>query len=401
MSRLPLNGVTILDFTWQIAGPIATKTLMELGARVIRVESSAKIDGMRILPPHPPEFQDLNHSGGIHVVNSCKESISINLKMPGAIGAVQDLLPAADVVISNFAPGVMEKLGFSFDDVRQLNPRVVYITMPAVGSTGPKRHWRALGVNVAAIVGLTYLTGFPDDPPQSAGVVYPDFAANPFHAAVAAIAGLTTVRDQGEGVWIDLGQYESTAVLVGPHVLAEGVSGVATPRMGNRHQWMVPQGVFPTRGVDKWIALSVASDREWEALVSVLDLPDRLEWRSFIGRTRDQDRLEEAVAERTKEFHGHDLMSRLQAAGVRAGVAQTLDDVVERDVYLSTSFMHTREKDGIEYRVPGPAFRSDQWDPPVGLLSDMGADTERILRDVGGLDSTEIDRLRASGAIDH
>jgi benzylsuccinate CoA-transferase BbsF subunit len=403
MEKLPLAGVTVLDFFWQIAGPLATKALLELGARVIRVESSTRPDNLRLSglrsgpQAHPGGFKDLNHGGVLHSCNSCKESIAVNLNTPEGSALIKRLIPHVDVVTNNYTAHAMEKWGLTFADVREVNPRIVYISMPAMSTTSPRRDWKASGVQVNAVSGLNTVMGLAGDPPSGPGPIYADFAGNPYHAATAVIAGLELVRRTGHAVAIDIGQYEATAALVGTEMLAETLLGTPTPRLGNRHPWQCPHGVFPVAGWDRWIAIAVGTDQQWTSLASVLDLPRRAEWATFVGRKRDEDALEREIAARTREQDGDALMERLQTASVPAAVVQTMENVVRTDTYLGGEFFRTFVKDGYEYRISGPAFHVEGACPPVGMLADIGADTESVLATLAGLTTEEIAGLRARG----
>lgn len=394
MGGLPLHGVTILDFFWMIAGPLGTKALLELGARVIKVESESRPDNMRILGPYPDGFEDINHPGGLHSVNSCKESIAVNMKLKAGRELIRSLLPHVDVVTNNYTPEKMAQWGLSFEEVAAINPRIVYLSMPAMGRFGPRKDWRAYGHQLSAIAGLNAITGFEGDPPSGPNVIYPDYSGNPFHAAAAIIAGLEFVRRAGRAVEIDVSQYESTAALIGQHVLAETLSAGPGVRLGNRHPWQTPHGVFPSAGFDRWIAISVATDAQWEGLCQVLALEPPCEWQTFLGRKRDEDRVEQAIADRTARRDGYELMAELQRARVPAGVVQTIEDLVQRDPYMAEQFFRRFTKDGVEYRISAPAFHIAGSEPPVGLLSDLGADTDTVLSELARLDAGGIAALR-------
>jgi crotonobetainyl-CoA:carnitine CoA-transferase CaiB-like acyl-CoA transferase len=401
MKRL-LQGVKVVDFTWIGAGSYTTKLLADLGADVIKIETSERLDSLRLARPFKDKIQGVNRSGYFADRNSSKRSITVNVKREEGLALVKQLIKAANLVTNNFTPGVMEKLGLGYDVLRALRPGIVYAAMSMQGRDGPDRGDLGYGLTIGAITGIQHLTGLPDRDPAGTGTNFPDHIPNPTHTAFAILAALRHQRRTGQGQAIDIAQTEPTLALLGPSIMNCLVNGVVDNRRGNSHPQMAPHGVYPCHGDDRWIAIAVNGDPAWQALRGELDLPDAAQWRQTQGRLADRAALDEAMALATREREPVALMEALQRAGVAAGVVQDARDVLQHDPQLAArghwiTLIHPEVGPSTYNSAP---FRfSDAESSPSAPAPLLGQHTREICGELLGLDAADIDRLAAAGVL--
>ena len=401
MKRL-LEGVKVVDFTWIGAGSYTTKLLADLGADVIKIETSTRLDSLRVARPFKDKISGINRSGYFADRNTSKRSITVNVKHEEGLKLVKQLIAQANLVVSNFTPGVMEKLGLGYDVLKSIRPDIVFASMSMQGATGPDRNDLGYGLTIGAITGIQHLTGLPEREPAGTGTNYPDHIPVPGHAAFAIIAALRHRRRTGEGQFIDIAQTESTMAMLGPSIMNYLVNQEVDNRRGNTHPQMAPHGVYPCTGEDCWIAIATATDAQWTALRQVLGLADEARWASVVGRLADREALDRAVAESTKGREAIALMEALQEAGVAAGAVHDASDVLRRDPQLAARG-HWVEMDhpemGASTYNSAPFRFSDAASAPSSPAPLLGQHTREICRECLALNDSEIDRLIACGAL--
>lgn len=400
-SKLPLSGIRVLDFCWLGAGSYCTKLLADMGADVIKVESAARLDSLRLAPPYKDGVSGVNRSGYFADRNTSKRSITIDMKHPRALAIVKQLLEDSDVISNNFTPGVMQKFGLGYDDVRKMKPDVIYLAMSMAGSEGPERSYLGYGASMVSLTGLHELSGLPDREPAGTGTNYPDHIPNPCHAAFALLAALRHRRRTGEGQFIDLAQVEPTVALLGPTLLDLTANGRVQQRRGNRHAAMAPHGVYPCEGEDRWIAIAVRDDEAWHRLRTGLGSPSwamEARWDRAESRLAHADELDELLAHATRPHDATTLMKKLQALGVSAGVVQNARDVVECDPQLA----HRGHWVTLDHPEMGPAmynkppFRFSHTDVQVRSAAPLlGQHTREVLRELLNFSEEQCDELVA------
>lgn len=402
-----LTGLTVLDLTWVLAGPFATKLLGDHGASILKVESARRSDPTRFAPvfqfsdaePHPDGSNYFNN------LNRNKRSITLNLRVASARKALAGLVAKSDVVIENYSAGMLEGMGFGYEALRELRPDVVYVSMSGLGHTGPVRDYVSYNDVVSALSGLSSLTGERGRPPV--GVIFglADISAG-HHAAIAVLAALEHRKRTGRGAHIDLSQLECMTSQLGPVLARYSSTGQLPEPSGNDDPTMEPHGVFPCLGRDRWCAIVARTDAEWSLLCTHMDRPDlaadpRL--RDLRGRKKNAADLRAAVTRWTRTLPATDVAERLQRSGLAAGVVQDGRDLVEHDPQLKAraylqlvehpragEFLH----EGLPARMsvtPGAITR------PAPLL---GQHTDEILQEFVGLDEAAIASLRADGALE-
>lgn len=410
-----LSGLRVLDFCWVGAGALVTQTLALHGAEVIKIESRARPDNLRVAPPFRPGTSGLDASGYFASRNANKKSFALNMRHPAASALARRLARMSSVVTSNFRPGVMERWGLGYEDLRADEPGLIYLTMPMQGTTGPNRDYAGFGSTIAALAGLVEPSGLPGRVPVGTGTHYPDHVPNPGHALVALLAAIVHRNRTGRGGRIELSQYESTVSLVGPAIIQYSVTGEQPPRQGNRVPDAAPHGVYPCAGPDTWIAISVRTDAAWAALVDVLTAERPSSARSLTlssarssalsaerfavaaGRKEHEAELDTGLAEATAGWERWELMGRLQEAGVPASVVETAADVFDDPVLAARGYWRA-----LDHPVMGPvraASAAHLWDgapvQPASPAPLLGQHTEQISRDLLGLSAAEYRRLVA------
>ncbi len=401
MKGLPLHGIRIADFSWLGAGSFATKIFADMGADVIKLETSTRLDSLRMGAPYRDGKPGVNRSGYFADRNTSKRSFTIDMKHPRALGVVRKLIVQSDVIANNFTPGVMEKFGLGYAAVREMKSDIIYLAMSMQGAEGPERDYLGYGSSIVSLTGLQELSGLPGREPIGTGTNYPDHIPNPCHAAFALLAALRYRRRRGCGQYIDLAQIEPTIALLGPTILDLTVNGRSHERGGNQHDWAAPHGVYPCAGKDRWIAIAAMTDRHWYDLIDVLGAPEwarGARWRSALDRRRNCIELDQLLGRETAKWEDAKLMAALQARGVPAGVVQNTEDLIKRDPQLAHRghWVKLKHAEMGETLYNGPPYRFSR--TPAQLRSPaplLGEHTREVGVELLGLSDSEVDELVA------
>lgn len=396
-------GLRILELGAGAAGPVATRYFAEQGATVIRVESSVRPDFLRLQHARSGEPVDLDAGPMFALLNPDKWSVSIDLRKPAGVDLVLRLADWADVVAQNYAPGAMEKLGLGPAQLLARNPSLIVVTSALFGQTGPQRHYPGFGGQGSAIAGFNHLTGWPDRESIGPYATITD-SLSPRYVALLIAAALLERGRGGGGQHIDVAQIETGVYSLSELVVRCSADGESVARAGNREEGAAPHGVYPCAGADAWIAIEVASEDEWNALVAAMGTPAWAREPRFAtaaGRVAHQDDLDARLAAWTRESGAYLLMAQLQGAGVPAGVVQHLDELLH-DPQLA----HRRHFVSLDHAVLGvlpyerSGFRlsaSDGGFDDSGPL--LGEDNDLVLGEILGLSAAEIEQLLVDDVI--
>jgi benzylsuccinate CoA-transferase BbsF subunit len=400
----PLDGLRVIDFTWVGAGALVTKLLADLGADVVKMESRARPDNLRLSPPYRPGADNLEGSGYFASRNSSKRSFALDMREPRARAIALRLAEQASLVASNFRPGVMERWGLSYEAVREVNPGVIYLTMPMQGSDGPHASFTGFGSTISALSGLVSMSGLRDRLPVGTGTHYPDHVPNPGHALVAVLAALFHHERTGEGQAIEVSQLESTINIIGPAVVDVSLRGEERPRVGNRAGGASPRGVFPCRGHERWCAISCRTDADWRRTARILGhaawITDR-RFGTLLDRKLHEDDLEGLIADATRSRDRGELVATLRARGVPAAAVNSSQDILEDPDLVARGYWQRMTHPVIgELAIARPPFRlgGDEL-PELRRPPLLGEHTAEVARDVLGLSDEEIERLMAEGVM--
>lgn len=400
----PLAGIRVLDFTWGGAGPFATKALADHGAEVIKIETSTHYDFPRTMGPYADRRKGINRSAYFTNRNSSKLGVTLNLKDKEAVALARKMVPRCDIVANNFRAGTLEKLGLGYQDVAALRPDVIYVSMPLQGSGGPQSEYSGVGHTLNVLSGIYGLTGYGPGDITGPGTNFPDHSVNPGHALVAILGALAYRRRTGLGQYIEVSQLESTLNLLGPTILAYSLDRRNPAPTGNASDTAAPYGVFRCKGEDRWVAISVADDRQWQGLARLAAgeaWASDARHASAAGRIANRQALNDSVAAWVAGQDAFDVMERLQAVGVPAGVVQDASDLVTRDPQLAAREHFVT----IDHPEMGPTVYNA---PPFKLSKSgcritrsaplLGQDNEAVFKEWLGIAEDDYARLQQAGA---
>lgn len=398
--RRPLEGIRVANFGWVWAGPVVGQTLAFCGAEVYKVESRARIDMTRTLPPFAEGVRGSDRSLSHHAGWAGNGSVTVNLKTAEGRELAKELIARCDVVVENFAPGVMERLGLGYDELRAVRPDLVMFSMPAAGLTGPLRDIRTYGLSLASLTGLDSVTGYAGGPPVPMENAFTD----PYNGIFGAFAILVALhhRDRtGEGQHIDYSQQEAVMQMLGPAFTDLEMNGRVAGTMGNRHPlgMAAPHGVFPSAGDDRWISIAVTDDDEWEALAG-LAAADGASWATapdlatLAGRLADLDALHERIGTWTAGHDHRELAGRLQAVGVAAAPVLSVGDLLDDPQYRARgTFVEVHHPLGFDETIYGAYVKTSRSDVRVEPGPVIGRDNEHVFLEILGLPRDRYDKL--------
>jgi crotonobetainyl-CoA:carnitine CoA-transferase CaiB-like acyl-CoA transferase len=307
----PLEGVKVLDLFWILAGPSSTRTLADYGATVVHVESMKHIDTLRAIPPYRFNNPHPEGAGGFQCVNANKLGLTLDIHEPEGRAIVMELVAWADVVTESFAPGVMASVGLDYATLREAKSDLIMISSCLMGQTGPWKNFAGFGNLAASVTGYQGHAGWPDCLPSGPHGAYTDFISARYNA-LAILAALEHRERTGEGQYIDQSQAEAGLHFIAPAFLDYTVNGKLREQVGNTDAVQRPHGVYPCQGKDRWIAIAVASDAQWEALCAAMERPDLLDQRDA-GEALDAE-----IRGWTEARVGGETESLLQARGIPA-----------------------------------------------------------------------------------
>lgn len=384
MADLPLSGIRVCDLTWIIAGPTATRVLADFGAEVIRVEHQQSVDPIRVGRPILGERTTLNNSGFFNYFNRNKKSVLLNVRHPLGMELLHKLIAVSDVVIENFSSGVLESWELGYEQQKAINPGVIYCSISGFGHSGRDKHFTTWGPTAQALSGLTLMSGLPGKPPAGWGYSFMDHTAG-YYGAIAIMMALHHRNRTGEGQHIDISQVEAGMILTGPAVLDYTVNGRSWRREGmppGNRAWepaMAPHNTYRCKGEDRWVAVAVRNDSEWQAMVRAMGEPAWAadsRFATLAGRLEHQDELDAQIGAWTGGREDYAVMMTLQAAGVPAGVCQKPGDRFESDEQLRarnwwTSMPHAEmgeqsEFDGVTPRLSYTPGQNRTASPLIG-----------------------------------
>ena len=419
-----LESIRILDFGWYLATAGATRFPAGLGAECIKVEwkshpdsrlgNQAPVGGRvarsRATGPLPP-INDPSMGGQFNNKNPGKRGISLNVRHPKGLEIARKLVSLSDVVTEGFSPGVMQKWGLGYEQLKLIRPDIIYVQQSGMGSQGVYGRFRTYGPLAASLSGLSEMSGLPEPAmPAGWGYSYLDWGAA-YSMALAILSALYHRARTGNGQWIDASQCEVGIALTGTAILDWSANGREWQRYGNRSPYKAaaPHAAFPCAGEDKWLAIACFSEQDWERLVCVAK---QCAWTSderfstLAGRIANQDALEAAISEWTSVHDAFVLMHQLQAAGVPAGVCQTAEDRCDVDPQLKALEWLT-EVSGMKigtWPVMEAAYKMSVSPPYVGGTIDRGApcygeDNEYVFGELLGMSSHEIRELSEQDVI--
>ncbi|MFH1486591.1 MAG: CoA transferase, partial [Chloroflexota bacterium] len=354
MAELPLTGLRVMDFGWVMAGPVLGHLLADMGAEVIKIESRGRIDACRRGRPmkreNKPEVEEFELVPLFHPLNRNKLSITINLSNPNSAWLLRELAKKTDIIVENFTPGVLDKAGLSYEELKEVKPDIIVIALSAAGQYGPLRDVRTYAPSITSLAGMDSLIGYEGEGPVgTVGISYADPNAS-VCGMVAVMAALYHRRRTGEGQYIDLPQMEAATALLGEAILDYTMNGRVASTIGNYHPVMVPHNNYPCKGDDQWVSIAVKTEEEWQGLVKAMGSPTWAKDGRFADafqRRKNIVDLEKRIAEWTRQYANLEVMETLQKAGVAAAPVNDIEDELTnphmqaRQVYVEVEHPYT------------------------------------------------------------
>lgn len=391
--RRALDGVRILDFTWVVAGPVATRILADQGAEVIKIERRDSLDlGSR-------------RGGFTGNLFRGKESTVINMSHPRGREIARQLVARSDVVIDNFSARVMRNWGMGYESLKQIRPDIIAVSMSGFGHTGPHKDYVSYGPTLQALSGYTLLMRHEGKEPAGWGYSYADMSGG-YSGALAVLMALWYRRRTGRGQFVDLSQFETISSVLGPALLDILANGATVAPCGNHSQEgpAAPHGIYRCAGHDRWCALTVFTQEEWDDFCRELGNPAWTSDRRFAtlpDRLQHQGELDRYVEEWTQQYTPEEVMARLQQAGIAAGVVANGEDL-DRDPQLSARdyWAQVQTPEGDPVTLDGPSVKLSATPGYVAAPGPLlGEHTDAVLRRLLGYSDADLARLKAERVV--
>jgi len=399
----PLTGLHVLDLSWVMVGPASGRALADLGADVIKVESSKRIDPVRTLGPFKDGKMGPERSVSYHNLNAGKRCIALDIRKPQGRDLVLRLCEWADVVLESFTPGVLDELRLAYRDLSARNPKIVMASTAILGQTGPDaKGTSGVGTMGAAMSGATYQFGWPDRPPSGPWGPWTD-AVTPRFIVASILAALHNRSRTDKGCYIDLAQAECGIQFMMPAYYEFAANGRIPERRGVAGSPLAaPQGVYPCVGKDRWVAIDASSQDRWTVLRNLIGgtlAESRFD--TIIGRLRNRDDLDRAIADWTRTRESDAVEAELQAARIPAHVvSRGLDLARDSDLRHVGHLVKINDPVIGECEIEGARASFDRTPtPPTRRGPRIGEHTNEILHEVCGLSESEIERLVTDGIL--
>jgi crotonobetainyl-CoA:carnitine CoA-transferase CaiB-like acyl-CoA transferase len=402
---MPLDGIRAIDLTTFWAGPQPAAILADFGAEVIKVEAIQRLDPFRAYgaPTNPTPERVYEWSSLFNAVNRNKRGITLNLTSDEGRELFKRLLIKSHVVLENYSPRVLTQFGLAYEVLREINPAIVLTSVSGFGQNGPWRDYVSFAAIGEALSGISSLTGYTDEGVLLQGVGVSDPYTG-LTAAFATLSALYVARETGKGQHIDVSQLEASLPFMADALMDFSLNQRTRTRRTNEDPSHAPHGCFPAKGEDAWIAISVATDGEWQSLLEVMGRPRWASDEKFatpLKRYRNRNELNALVAEWTRSQDKEQLSRDLQARKVSAAPVRSPSEQLSDPQLEATGFFQYVER---KYtgRHPYPSFpvRLDGVYPRIHRAGPtVGEDNHYVFTELLGLDTSELERLRKAGVI--
>ena len=398
MIERSLNGIRIVDLSMGWAGPLAARQLADMGADVIKVESCERFDWWRSWEATPEWIDDegAEKSSAFNMVNRNKRAITLDLEDTDGRDLLLRLVRTANAVVENFSGGVLPKLNLGYETFKRVNEKIILLSMPAFGSTGPWRNFRAYGSTVEQASGLPHLNGLAQDPPTMHHVAYGD-AVGGLNGAAALLVALRHQARRGEGQFVDLSQVEALFPLAAHGIMHYSATRSEVPRTGNQTAGAAPHGVYACAGDDEWIVIQIFNDEQWQALrqqaTPYLDV--------ITDRFAQGEALDRAISDWTENQVSHQLMRALQAKHIPAAATHKASTLLNDEHLQARGYWQWMNR-AVVGNQPNPTAPFRAGDVAVELTSPaptLGEHNREVLVEELGLSEQEFARLLSRGVI--
>jgi benzylsuccinate CoA-transferase BbsF subunit len=403
MDKRPFEDINFLDFTWAGVGPFTGNFLAYYGATVIRVESASRPDPVRHHGGYSKEKEPGLERGPVFAVSHPvrKMDLSLDLKNPKGIEIFKKLVAWADVIVENFTTGAIERMGLGYDELKKIKPSIILHRTNGFGHTGPMASQAGFGQTVTSLTGFHGITGWPDRASVPISLFYTDLTA-PLLGALALTSAIDYMRRTGKGMCIDHSQVEAGINYLSPVILDYTANGRGLSLKGNSSFYAAPYGAYRCKGEDRWVAIGVYNDAEWQCFCQAIGNPEWTRAARFASmgeRIQNSGDLDNLVNAWTINFTAEQAMSILQSHGVCAGVVASAEDC-ELDPQLKHyDFFRELEHPFLGKRnfYHPPGFKLSEATAEVARPPLLGENNEFICTEILGMSDEEFDRLTAEG----
>ena len=413
LQNMPLKNYRVLDLSRIWAGPYCTKLFADMGAEIIKMESLSVYDshrgpvsparGIAAYPDGEPGEEPWNRNGWFNCLHMSKYGVTLELTKDEGRRVFERLVSISDVVIENFRQGSLERLGYTYEELRKHRPDLIYVSMPAFGNTGPWKGYLGYGIGQEQLSGMAHMTGYRGEGPMKSGINHGDPITGS-HAAGVLMAALRYRRKTGKGMFIDVSQQESSVALMGPEVLGYQMTGREPERKGNRSAWYAPANSYPCAGEDRWVTIAATNEDQWQSLAKIMGTPDLTSdsrFETWELRRENHDDLDRIISEWTSNQEVYRVTQKLQDAGVPSGPVLRGPDLLKDPHYedrgtfvtVDHSQVGPKQYPGIPWRMsatPGQV----RWPSPT-----LGQHNREVYSELLGLTGIEIDQLDETGII--
>jgi benzylsuccinate CoA-transferase BbsF subunit len=410
MAAKPFEGVKLVQLCWAGVGVYTCNYLSHYGATTVRVETATRPDPVRLFAPFAAtakkgEPVGLERSAFFSITHTAPEyDIALNFKTPEAIEIFKELVAWADVVAEGFPAGVMDKMGLDYEGLKKVNPEIILFRTCGYGHTGPMADQPGFGSILTAVTMMDTMVGWPDRPPVPPSTYYTD-QFNPMFATLSIMAALDYKRRTGRGQYIDHSQVETGLNYVTPLILDYQANGRELALNGNKCDYAAPHGVYRCQGEDRWVAIAVTNDDEWQRFVAAIGSPAWAKAKKYVtaaGRVKNSDELDRRVEAWTAQYPPEAVQAILQPAGVGAGVVNNARDI-DRDPQLNY-YNFYREFDHpymgrLRYYHPA-GIKLSQAEAAMRRPVLIGEHTDFVCREMLGMPAEEIERLKQKGVFE-
>ena len=403
-----LEGIRIIDLTMVFAGPTSSRLLAVLGAEVIKIESAVRSDVFtraNVYPENEPGEEPWNQGSFFHTINAGKYGVSLNLGSEKGREIFKSLVKISDAVVENFSPRVMENWDLGYEELKKIKPDLIMVSMSGLGHYGPLRDFYMYVPGMEGMSGLTYLTGYPDEPPLLSGHAYGDWVLGATGAAALLVA-LYSRQRLGVGQYIDVAGREAVACHIGEIIMDYTLNGREGSRVGNQHSSAAPHGCYRCKGNDQWINIVVENDEQWRGFCRAIGGPAWTKEERFndaLSRWRHREELDRLVEAWTNQHDHYEAMEILQKAGVPSGAVLSMREMHLDPHYVDRDFFEVIDHGkGIGKRPipkPMPAKFSDVEEFVLRRAPRFGQDNEYVFCDLLGMSKDEVRTLEEEKVI--
>ena len=400
MSKRALEGLRVVEFGPYVALPLTGRILASLGAEIIKVETNKVLDDMSFIPAW-------SRGAGQPDYQTQKKRITLDVRTPEGRDLLLELVKISDVFMTNFRRNILDRWGIDFPQIREARPDIIIMWQTGLGGHGPYHTYKSYGILVQHMAGVSTMSGAPVEPPATTNSSYSDYHTGVFQP-VAVIGALLRRRLTGEAATMESSIFSSGAITSGPAMLDYQVNDRLPERMSNRDLSAVPHGVYSCLGEERYCAIAVFTDQQWDGLCSAMGRPGWSQGAGFatpLDRRRNEDQLDENISSWTAQLSPEEVMEKLQQADVPASIVSQGQDLYDsshlkaRDFYRPTKYYQTQrgtpaslwqEGNSIAWRMP---VRMSETPMEFGHYSNVGEDNPYVYGQILGLSPEEIDRL--------